>query len=210
MTITEPATLITDYLLAAFTGVLAWRLFAGSRERRPASRWWWGVAFAATAVSGAAGGTVHGFRLLLDPRVTTTLWVVTLEGLIVAAFAVIRGTLVSSPLRASSIRSATLVAGAAYAVYGLWIVGQPRFVFAIAAYAIAMGVLVGFKLSTWERERTAARWMIAGVLVSAVAAVVQQSGFSIHEHFNHNDLYHVIQAVGVWLLYRGAEASHLR
>jgi hypothetical protein len=46
--------------------------------------------------------------------------------------------------------------------------------------------------------------MLWGVSVSVLAAVVQQSGWSLHQHFNHNDLYHVIQAVGVWLLYRGA------
>ena len=91
--------------------------------------------------------------------------------------------------------------------YGVWLAANPRFVFAIAAYGIALGLLVGFKLSAWSIERSAARWMLAGVAVSVIAAVVQQSRWSLHRHFNHNDLYHVIQAVGVWLLYRGALVS---
>jgi hypothetical protein len=204
MTITEPATLITDYLLAAFTTVLARRLFVTARENRVVSQWWWGVAFAATAVAGLAGGTVHGFRTSLDPRVTAALWLVAIEGLVVAAYAVIRGTLVGSPLSAAAAGSASLMAAGAFGVYGLWVAGNPRFVFAIAAYAVALGVLVGFKLSAWRTDQAGPRWMIAGVLVSIVAAVVQQSGWSMHQHFNHNDLYHVIQAFGVWLLYRGA------
>ena len=36
-------------------------------------------------------------------------------------------------------------------------------------------------------------------------AMVQASGFRLHEHFNHNDLYHVIQMVALVLLYRGAK-----
>jgi hypothetical protein len=35
------------------------------------------------------------------------------------------------------------------------------------------------------------------------AALVQRSGFALHRHFNHNDLYHVVQMLGTWLLYRG-------
>ena len=204
MTITEPATLVTDYLLGAFTAVLARRLFVASRENRLAARWWWAVAFAATAVAGVAGGTVHGFRLALDPRLTAALWLVTIESLVVAAYAVVRGTLIASPLSAAATKAASLMAAAAYGAYGVWISANPRFIFAIAAYAIALGVVVGVKLSAWSMNPAGARWMIAGVIVSVVAAAVQQSGWSIHRHFNHNDLYHVIQACGVWLLYRGA------
>ena len=39
--------------------------------------------------------------------------------------------------------------------------------------------------------------------VSIAAAAVQQSGVRLHQHFNHNDLMHVVQMGGVWLLYKG-------
>jgi hypothetical protein len=32
---------------------------------------------------------------------------------------------------------------------------------------------------------------------------VQQSGFSFHKHFNHNDIYHVFQMGSMFLLYKG-------
>jgi hypothetical protein len=207
MTITEPATLVTDYLLACFTAILSWRLFRAARTRHSAPQWWWGTAFAATALVGVTGGTVHGFQLVLDPRVKDVLWLLTIEGLIVAAFAVVRATLVGSSLRAGTTRVASVAAAGAYGLYGLWAATTPRFAVAIAAYGMALVVLVAFKVAGWREERDAARWIIAGVLVSAIAAVVQQGGLSLHEHFNHNDLYHVIQALGVWLLYRGAAAA---
>ena len=204
MTITEPATLITDYLLAVFTLALAWRLFAAARSSHSMSQWWWAIAFLATAVAGIAGGTVHGFRLVLPERVTAALWILALEALVVAAFAVVRGTLAGSQLTGAATRGASWIAAVLYTAYGLWVATSPRFVFAIAAYGVALVMLVAFKLIAWRTDRHAPRWMIAGVAVSALAAAVQQSGWSLHEYFNHNDLYHVIQAAGVWLLYRGA------
>jgi hypothetical protein len=207
MTITEPATLITDYLLAAFTGVLAWRLFAAAHVSRERAIWWWAVAFTATAVAGIGGGTVHGFQAMLPPLLTSGLWIITLEGLVVAAFAVIRGTLIASGMSDGAVRGASLVIGAAYGAYAIWVVSHPRFVFAIAAYGIALGVLVACAMYRWGRNPVAGRWMLAGVAVSVIAAIVQQSGFALHRHFNHNDLYHVVQALGVWCLYRGAQFS---
>ena len=210
MSITEPATLITDYLLAAFTAVLAARLFGAARQHRSTAVWWWAVAFTATAAAGVGGGTVHGFRAILPPVVTSVLWVITLESLLVAAFAVIRGALVASGLSDGAVRAASLVIGAAYGAYAIWVAANPRFTFAIAAYGIALGVLMAFAMHRWEKNRVAARWMLAGVAVSVIAAFIQQSGLSLHRHFNHNDLYHVVQGLGVWLLYRGAMATPSR
>jgi len=41
--------------------------------------------------------------------------------------------------------------------------------------------------------------------LSVIAGLVQASGFTLHQHFNHNDLYHLIQIAGVVLLYHGAK-----
>ena len=39
--------------------------------------------------------------------------------------------------------------------------------------------------------------------VSVIAACVQASGFALHRHFNHNDLYHVIQIAAMVLFFIG-------
>jgi hypothetical protein len=88
MTISEPATLITDYLLALFTAWLARRLARAARdaewsalvETARAQRWW-SVAFMASAVAGAAGGTVHGFQHAMARLLADLLWIATLESL---------------------------------------------------------------------------------------------------------------------------------
>jgi uncharacterized protein DUF6962 len=40
-------------------------------------------------------------------------------------------------------------------------------------------------------------------VVSVIGGAVQASGFDLHPHFNHNDLYHVIQIAAMVLFYRG-------
>ena len=87
--------------------------------------------------------------------------------------------------------------------YGLWVIKNPVFLAAIAAYGAAFAVLLAIRFYKRPMDH-AGRLLVAGVGLSLVAAGVQQSGWSIHRYFNHNDLYHVIQAVAVWLLYRAA------
>jgi peptidoglycan/LPS O-acetylase OafA/YrhL len=69
-----------------------------------------------------------------------------------------------------------------------------------------MGLLVA--LHGWaavNRGDTASRWILAGVAVSALAAMVQYFGIAPHPHFNHNDLYHVVQITAMALFYGGGK-----
>ena len=45
--------------------------------------------------------------------------------------------------------------------------------------------------------------LLAGVAVSILAGLAQASGFALHAHFNHNDLYHVIQTAAMLAFYKG-------
>ena len=210
ITITEPATLATDYLLALFTAWLGRRLLLASRIAEwngligvAGAQHWWSVAFVATAVAGAAGGTVHGFQQMMARPVTNLLWIATLESLIVAAFAVVSAAIIMMDWRRTATFATTFAAAVAFGSYGLWVVKHPVFVAAIAAYGAALAVLLAVRLRVRPLDR-GGRFLIAGIVVSVIAAAIQQSGWSLHPKFNHNDLYHVVQAVGVWLLYRSA------
>jgi hypothetical protein len=46
--------------------------------------------------------------------------------------------------------------------------------------------------------------IILGILISFIAAGVQQSGIVLHEHMNYNDIAHFIQMVAMWCFYRGS------
>jgi hypothetical protein len=101
-------------------------------------------------------------------------------------------------------RQALLAAGVLkFAVYAVWIANHDAFLYAILDYAPAMLYVLALQARAWFHREESGRWIVAGILVSFAGAGVQQSGFTIHQHFNHNDLYHVIQMVGIYLLYRG-------
>lgn len=48
--------------------------------------------------------------------------------------------------------------------------------------------------------------IILGLLITSVGAVLWAVRFSPHSHFNHNDIYHLVQMVGLWFIYRGGLA----
>ena len=73
-------------------------------------------------------------------------------------------------------------------------------------YCIGIGssfVLSGAFAPSRQRESTSLRWLLSGVAVSIVGHGIQQSGIVLHRHLNHNDLYHIIQMVTLFLFYRG-------
>jgi hypothetical protein len=73
-----------------------------------------------------------------------------------------------------------------------------EFVFVIIDTGIAFAAVAALHLWRWNAA------LLAGVAVSVAAGLVQASRFALHEHFNHNDLYHVIQIAAMALFYRGA------
>ena len=203
MTIHEPATLVTDYLLGGFTAVLAWRVSRASRGVGNAWHTWWTLAFAATAIASLAGGTVHGFPHVLGRRGAGVLWLITMAALLVASLGIVLACSVRWPISSITRRAMTVLALVCYAVYGSWLLTHPAFVFAIAAYGAALLVLLGSELA-FHRHSRAVRSFTWGVAVSAAAAAIQQSGWTPHRDFNYNDVYHVVQAAAIWMLYRGA------
>ena len=72
----------------------------------------------------------------------------------------------------------------------------------IVDYAAPMVILLAARRQ-WRRS-PAASWLTAGARVVS-AAGIQQSGLTLHKHFNYNDLYHVVQMAGFHLLYAGVK-----
>ncbi|MEO6567244.1 MAG: hypothetical protein ABIO94_00665, partial [Opitutaceae bacterium] len=82
---------------------------------------------------------------------------------------------------------------------------HPVFLSAIIDYGSAMLFVLIVEVNAWRKSSAGhARWIVAGILASVIGAAVQQLRWAPHPRFNHNDLYHVIQMLGLWLFYRGA------
>jgi len=158
MTVTEPATMLTDYaltLLCAWFAFSLWRRSGRTGGRRVGL---WVAAFFLTAFAALAGGTAHGFRVPLGEH-WSVVWKTTVVSIAVgSAFLVAAGT-------RSAIRP------------------QAR---------------------DERTRREGIVWLKRAIGVSLAGLAVLVLKLAPHRHFNHNDLYHVIQMGGLYCLYRAA------
>jgi hypothetical protein len=181
MSVQEPTTLATDYMLCIAAAFFAARLWRVHRM--------WALAFAFTSAASLFGGTYHGFAPVLSALAEIVLWKAT----------VLSVGLASCFLMAGASRRLIAFAVVKFVVYASWMIVHDDFSWVILDYGITL-VIVGIAL-----RRNG--WVLSSIAVSVLAALVQQSGLTLHRHFNHNDLYHVIQLVALWLLYRGGLAA---
>lgn len=197
MNISEPATVATDYLVSLLAGYLAWRLRRTSAMDPDAVRDWHRV-FALTALAAFVGGSYHGFAPAF-PGLAPGWWRLTL--LVVAA---VGGAMDVAFLRWAGQSTNSLWRSAVITkqiVFAAAILCDPRFVFALAAYGaslVAWGIAAGARRPSW-----AGAWL-AGLAASVVGGVVQQQRLAPSPHLNHNDVYHLLQAVALLAFYRAA------
>jgi hypothetical protein len=162
----------------------------------------WAVAFAGLAAAAFSGGTHHGLAEHLGPGLLAVTWKITLYAIGTVSLALsCAATMAAFRGRLRGVLVALAVAK--FVIYIAWVVQHDAFIYAILDYAPALLYVLMLQAWAWSRHEESGPWIVAGVLVSFAAAGVQQSGFALHRHFNHNDVYHVIQMAGVYLLYRG-------
>jgi len=200
MGIDEPMTFFTDLLLCLVVLVLGLRLLRGRGGRR--SVLFVGIAFVATSVSALTGGLWHAFQGRLGPGLAEGLWMTTTVAVGAASFSL----LVAATLFGFAgwpRRLLLILAVLKFTAFFVWMSSHDDFRFVVIDYLTSMAVVVLIMLARWSFAPRAAGFVVAGIGVSVLAALVQRSGFAPARWFNHNDLYHLIQIVAFVLLARG-------
>ena len=203
MAIAEPTTLATDYALGTLSEIFGILLLRHNRTLRQSCISSWAIALMAAAMSSYLGGTYHGFQHMLGAEAGALLWKLTAIAMGVASFFLLTAGFTatfSAPIRV------WLIAAAAVKLvgYSVWMLYRDEFRFVIYDYGSTLLILFALTVSGWTSGTAGhRRYITAGILVSIAAALLQQSGFQLHRHFNHNDLMHVVQMGGVWLLFKG-------
>ncbi len=197
MSIHEPATLLTDYLVAALAGGLGWRLHWRCPATNLAARWW-SRALGLTALSAFIGGSYHGFAPNFSPLVADAWWLGTLL-IITLLSAAMALSLLHEIVPVERQPSWRILIGCKLTAFAGTALVHPAFVVAILDYGLTM---LAWAAASVLVPRSWRSWMLAAVALSAVAALVQQMHWSPSPHFNHNDLYHLIQGLAIGGFYR--------
>ncbi len=200
MTISEPTTLVSDWVLAAVAvalGRLLLRKGAGDRAR---ARRLWGAAFLAGAAAAFSGGIVHGFAASLTPLGHDVLWKIVLVGIGVASSLILAGTVVAT--LAGRRRSAALAAAAGQLAIYLGLVSVSNDVrLAIWNGAATIVVVLVLALAAASRDPGRLGFLLLGLGLAAAGLVAQRAGVSIGI-LNHNDISHVLETLALWPFYR--------
>ena len=201
--IREPAVALTDALVALESTTFAARLAWNCRARGPL-RGPFIVFFGATGVASAAGAVLHGLTEDPDDPRRGALWRISLTSIGVAALS---SWFVAARLVARDPGRAERLALAGHAPYLLFVAsGERPYWVAIAGYVPAAIVFAGALATRLDdpEDRVPAAVGLAGLAVTFAAAGVQVRRIGFGKAFDHNALYHTLQAAGIGLFYRSA------
>jgi hypothetical protein len=199
----EPDVALTDYGLALEGAAFA--AFVGHGSCHPLRRWF-ALFFAAVGLAALAGGTVHGFFPGAGDPVGKILWTLSLLAIGVSALAAwtIGGRMLFAPWLATWIAVAAWAQLAAYSFAVAFMTQSFRA--AIIAYGpAALFLLVAFVVAYRREHAPASLAGAAGLGLTFAASGMQQAGVALHPvYLTHNAVYHLVQAVALFMVFRGA------
>jgi hypothetical protein len=208
--VSEPAVALTDYGLAIECAILVYLLHRSGLAATPLGVWLL-LFFGSIGVASLAGGTVHGFVQGPETPGWKVLWGVVLVAIgatALSGWAIGAGILFPAP----TARWITIAAAAGFVGYSAQVLFVAReFRAALIFYLPAALFLFGALCVTYVRRRER-RILVAllGLGLTFIAAAVQQGQIAPHPRFNHNALYHLIQALALWLLFLGLRSIATR
>ncbi len=203
--ISAPDVTLTDYGLALECAVFAVLLYRARDHAGPAHSWFT-VFFAALAAAALTGGTAHGFFHDEHTLAHQLLWNATLIAIgVVALSAWMIGSRFEFARRAGRIlRWMGVALFFGYCVVILLV----RNTFAVAIIHYLPAVLFLFLAFATSYFRSRKQYLLTGLIglsLTLVAAGTQQLGIALHPvYFDHNALYHLIQAIAVLMLFLSA------
>lgn len=195
--------MLTDYALAVLAlvlGVLLMRQAAAGDSRAQLA---WAAAFGATAAGAVTGGSWHGFAEFMEADARRRLWKATQLLLGLTGFAMVAGAALAVA-RGMFLAVLLAVAVGKFAFYANAIATRDDFGVVVIDYGASMAAVALMQAMAFALWRApSAPWILGGIGVAVVGSVVQRRGISPHPRFNHNDLFHLVQMVAIWLFYRG-------
>lgn len=196
----SPTTAITNYMIGCIGLYLGWQTL---QIQGSLFHILWACSFFSLSLGAFLGGSHYVFGPRLPNYFTKVIWMLTL------IFIGITGLFLAGSAATFYINETGkfgLMLGSAILVikYVLGLSKNNTFHHAIKIYVtLIILALIGFIPAFFSLGYTGALQIVIGLLVNLSAAGVQASGLTLHQHFNHNDLFHVLLILGMIFIYRG-------
>jgi hypothetical protein len=202
--ISEPMTLVTDYVIAVM-GFYYWSaLFDIKKRQKNTAKNSWAFCFLFLGLAAFLGGTHHGFSAYFTPFLGQAIWKITTYSIGIVSFLFVAGT-AKGFFGPKAARVWSWIAGLKLVVFWLWMISHSDFLYLVIDYVPSLTAVFVFSIIAFLKEKNVSSpWLAAGVIVSFIGAGIQVGELSPHTFFNHNDLYHVIQMGALYLFFRGA------
>jgi hypothetical protein len=196
--------MITDYLLGGYIFYLSYLIISKTDEEQTLSALFFFMAFLSSAIGAVVGGTSHGFKTNFSEHQNMIIWKITVYTIGLGSLTMLVGAVISTVSNPVLAFLLILFAVIKFVVYAWWMRDHDEFKYVIIDYAPSMFLIIIIKgISYFFIDDASSSWIIAGILVSFIAAGIQASGRGIHKHLNHNDLFHLVQMPAMYLIYRG-------
>jgi hypothetical protein len=206
--IAEPDVALTDYALVVETFLFTlWMYRIRPLSSKSLQRWFL-LLFASIGIAALVGGTVHGFLTDARSQAARICWLMTMILLGITALSEygIAARLLLGPRSANLLIVMAVLGFFAYvAIVVLW---NASFRIAVIDYLGGLVLLSIALFNLYLRNRPRAALVgIAGLLLTVAASVVQQAHISVDpRYFNHNALYHLLEAIALFLIYRAGRS----
>ncbi|MDP7071632.1 MAG: hypothetical protein QF430_01975 [Candidatus Marinimicrobia bacterium] len=201
----EPMTAVTDLMIAALALYIARELHAWHTIRLMNIHWHWGWAFYSLAVGAFMGAVSHGIGPHFSDASRQLIWKAAIVPVGFTSVFFLMGAFHNS-FSFDAVRWLSWIPIVFLGAYVYTISKDDSFINAVKFYAPAMCLVLALMLYGHFGLDTAGSGTVAlGILIMFIGAGVQVIGFGLHQHFNHNDIFHVIQMIGMATMYKGSQ-----
>ncbi len=198
--IAEPSTVLTDYLLALVA--FAWGGLLLREKPMPARLF--GIALLATGCAATVGGTYHGFRPGWSEELRAAAWTLTYVMVGIGNLLLLAGAILAWAPRPYRMPLLGL-AGFRLGVFVILLASHRDFRHVVYDVAGTLAGLTLLALLGRALQPVPVPMTLAAVGVTLAGGLLNQAGLRLHEHFNHNDVFHVVQVGALWCFYRAAK-----
>ena len=200
----EPMTTITDVLIAIIALYYSRELTAIYLHQLLNVQYHWIWTFRMLALGAFLGAISHGIGPYLSPLIRDSIWKFTTYCIGIMSYFMVL-TMLHHLFDYPVVLRLRWILIALIIIYLAIVTINDNFINVIRFYVPLMVIVVFGLLYTWLTvSADGTNIIILGILISFIAASVQQSRIVFHEHLNYNDIAHFIQMVAMWCFYRGS------